>query len=219
MAKCNRLLTRFSESKFTGPAYAEGMSDNKNSELTRRIVIRFGSLALLSGLAVLQGCARDISANSKRALAGNQQLHSENSATPLQYDISAGFEKLNVIRRKYLLPAFDNEPRLQKAAQDYADLMGSRGLFGHEIGPGTNFKSRIFAVGYNNSSGENIGVNYSSIDKALTGWLNSPGHRKNMMKRNYTVAGLAYGFNTSGKNPRYTHFWVLIMGRDDGRYS
>ena len=127
----------------------------------------------------------------------------------------AGFGKLNAIRRKHRLATFTNDRRLQKAAQDYANLMGARGLYGHEIGPGTDFKTRIFAVGYNHSAGENIGVGYNSIDKALIGWLDSPGHRKNMLKPQYTLAGLAYGFNTSGKNPRYTHYWVLIMGKDD----
>ena len=144
---------------------------------------------------------------------------SPSKPVPLHYDATAGFGKLNAIRKKHRLAIFQNDRRLQKAAQDYANLMGARGLYGHEIGPGTDFKTRIFAVGYNNSAGENIGVGYNSIDKALIGWLDSPGHRKNMLKRQYTLAGLAYGFNTSGKNPRYTHYWVLIMGKDDGVYS
>jgi len=39
-----------------------------------------------------------------------------------------------------------------------------------------------------------------------------------MMKPNYTLAGLAYGFNRSGKNPRFTHYWVLIMGQVEKTY-
>lgn len=179
---------------------------------------RFGARTLVAmlGLVLLQGCAANGSSHGQNSSTINAR-QTKTSVTPLDYDQSQGFNKLNDIRRAKFLPPFQTDSRLQKAAQDYANLMGSRGLYGHEIGPGTDFKSRIFAVGYNNSAGENIGVGYSSIEKALAGWMNSSGHRKNMLKRNYSVAGLAYGFNTSGKNPRYTHYWVLIMGKADSR--
>ena len=101
-----------------------------------------------------------------------------------------------------------------QAAQTHADLMGTTGRFGHEFGPSTKFKRRIFAAGFDNSAGENIGVGYTSIDAAIEGWMNSPGHRKIMLKPNYTLGGIAYARNTSGKNPRFQHFWVLIVGEE-----
>ena len=186
---------------------------------SRRDFVVSTTALFLSGPLLLQGCARSSSSHSSARLATRQPSKAELSVTPLAYNGAEGFTKLNAIRKKHLLPKFRTDPRLQKAAQDYANLMGSRGLYGHEIGPGTDFKSRILAVGYNNSSGENIGVGYRSIDDALVGWMNSPGHRKNMLKRQYTLAGLAYGFNTSGINPRYTHYWVLIMGKADRAYT
>jgi uncharacterized protein YkwD len=190
-----------------------------DTDPARRKIITAGALFIVSGTFMLQGCARSSSWFGDTGLSGIQPAGSKVSAKPLQYNVEKGFAKLNAIRTKYFLPRFHNDLRLQKAAQDYANLMGSRGLYGHEIGPGTDFKSRILAAGYNNSSGENIGVGYRSIDDALEGWLKSPGHRRNMLKRNYTIAGMAYGFNTSGKNPRYTHYWVLIMGKADNTYS
>ena len=190
----------------------------RNIGITNWSRYKFGSrpsilFATLCITLSLQSCASGSSTNQQ--VEPVSQV-SAGSLAPLQYDKRAGFDKLNAIRARHRLAGFSSDSRLQKAAQDYANLMGARGLYGHEIGPGTDFKSRIFAVGYNQSAGENIGVGYTSIDKALAGWLKSPGHRKNMLKRDYTLAGLAYGFNTSGRNPRYTHFWVLIMGKDDG---
>ncbi len=187
--------------------------------LTRRNLITSGTGFVVSATMMLQGCVISSSDHRKNRIIAKQSPVSVISATPLKYDVEKGFAKLNEIRKKYLLPEFKKDPRLQKAAQDYASLMGARGLYGHEIGPGTDFKSRILAAGYNNSSGENIGVGYRSVDDALKGWLDSPGHRKNMLKRHYTIAGLAYGFNTSGRNPRFTHYWVLIMGKANGIYS
>ncbi len=182
-------------------------------EPSRRDVVAGGSALLVSSFLLLAGCANGSSSHAGR------RARSEVSATPLQFDVTEGFAKLNKIRRKHWLSEFRQDVRLQKAAQDYADLMGSRGLYGHEIGPGTDFKTRIFAVNFKESSGENIGVGYGSVDEALLGWLDSPGHRKNMLKSRYSLAGLAYGFNTSGINPRYTHYWVLIMGKSDGLNS
>ncbi|MCB1415527.1 MAG: CAP domain-containing protein [Phyllobacteriaceae bacterium] len=174
----------------------------------RREVIAAGPLMLLSGAALLSGCARGSSSHAGR------RLRSEIDEQALQFDIEDGFDRLNKIRRRRLLPEFQMDARLQKAAQDYADLMGRRGLYGHEIGPGTDFRTRIFAVGFDNSAGENLGVGYGSIDEAIQGWMDSPAHRKNMLKPRYRLAGLAYAYNTSGRNERYTHLWVLIMGAE-----
>lgn len=124
------------------------------------------------------------------------------------------FQQLNKARQGFLLGGFKRDERLMEAARRHAQLMGQTGKFGHEFGPETKFKRRIFSVGFKNSAGENLGVGYQSIDEAIEGWLNSPGHRKILLKRNYTLGGIAYARNTSGKNPRLNHFWVLIVGQE-----
>jgi len=130
----------------------------------------------------------------------------------VDFDVNTSLAKINQTRRKYLLGALRQDTRLMEAAQRHAELMGRTGKFGHEFGPSTKFKRRIFAVGFDNSAGENLGVGYTSIDAAINGWLNSPGHRRILLKRNYNLGGIAYATNTSGKSPRLNHFWVLIMG-------
>ena len=132
----------------------------------------------------------------------------------VDFDASTSLQKVNQVRKRYFLNGFLPDPRLMEAAQRHADLMGETGKFGHEFGPTTKFKKRIFAVGFNNSAGENLGVGYTSIEKAIDGWLDSPGHRKILLKRNYNLGGIAYAANTSGKNPRLNHFWVLIVGAE-----
>ncbi len=193
--------------------YSKRQIQKPDTEPSRREVITVGSLLLLSGGAMLQGCTSDRSGQAGR------RLRSEVSAQPLQFDVRDGLAKLNQMRASRFLPGFQTDPRLQEAAQRHADMMGTTGKYGHDIGKGTNFKTRIFSAGFNDSAGENIGVGYGSIDEAIKGWLDSPEHRKNMLKSRYTLAGLAYAFNTSGRNDRYTHFWVLIMGAKSGKYS
>lgn len=134
--------------------------------------------------------------------------------TPVGFEADTALAKINNVRRRHFLQTFRADPRLMRAAANHAELMGRIGLFGHEFGPETKFKRRIFAVGFNNSAGENIGVGYRSMDEAIEGWMNSPEHRKIMLKRHYNVSGVAYAPNTSGKNPQYTHFWVMIAGKE-----
>lgn len=207
--------------------------------VTRRKLIAGGSMFLLAGCSgvdrttstgsILEAMnpqavsARPASSRvlqSKKttgiANVSNTNLNSQKHANALEFDFADGFTKLNALRSRAGLLPFKNDPRLQKAAQDYANLMAVKGKYGHEIGPNTQFKKRISAVGFDNSSGENLGVGYASIDAAIEGWVDSADHKRNMLKPHYTLAGLAYAYNDSGINPQYTHLWVLIMGKDDG---
>jgi len=176
-----------------------------------------------SSVFILTGCAGiDNSTSTGSILDSITRSDLTNKPKPkmtrtgkIEFDFEDGFAKLNDVRKNNGLAIFKNDPRLQKASQDYANLMASKGKYGHEIGPGTQFKKRINAAGYDNSSGENLGVGYANIDAAIAGWIESDGHRRNMLKPHYTLAGLAYAHNNSGNNPQYTHLWVLIMGKDD----
>lgn len=211
-----------------GTTWDENMKkEYKLAGLTRRQLIGGGSLILLAG------CSNWVDKSAKTsAIAVNKQGEVLTQSPPMapptppqasdgafQFDLSEAMTKLNAIRKREGLDPFKNDPRLQKAAQAYADKMAREGKYGHEIGPGTDFQTRIKAVGYDNTSGENLGVGYNSIDAALIGWLDSPDHKQNMFKPHYTVAGLGYAYNNSGKNPQYTHLWVLMMGVNDGKYG
>lgn len=132
----------------------------------------------------------------------------------VEFNLQTSIEKINTVRRKHFLRPIQLDTRLLNAAQTHANLMGREGKYGHELGPSTKFKRRINRAGFNNSAGENLGVGYRSIDAAIQGWLDSPGHRKILLKPNYTLGGVAYARNTSGKSPRLNHFWVLIVGQE-----
>lgn len=172
--------------------------------------------ALLAGAGAcaslaLSGCASMFGTSGTSSHAGRRQT---GDVTPLDFDPSAGLNAVNATRRKFLLQSFEPDNRLQKAAQNHADYLARTGKFGHEFGPGTLFLERISAVGFGGSAGENLGVGYGSVDEAIEGWLNSPKHREIMLRAKYDRAGIAYAFNRSGKNPRYTHYWVLIVGQN-----
>lgn len=176
-------------------------------------------LSLIVGLAGLTGCS----------LSGNDttikpQALSFDTSSPriegyaqsnalVDMDMNMVTAKINAVRRSHFLRGFHVDDRLMRAAANHAQYMGERGIYGHQFGPDTQFQKRIFRVGFNNSAGENLGVGYQDLDAAIEGWLNSPAHRRNMLKPNYDGFGLAYARNVSGKNPRFDHYWVLIMGK------
>lgn len=135
------------------------------------------------------------------------------SVKPLVIDPADGLSAVNAVRARHMLAAFAADPQLQRAAETHADWMARTGKYGHEFGPATRFPARLAAAGFEGSAGENLGVGYGSIEAAVEGWLDSPEHRRIMLRPRYDRAGFAYAFNRSGKNPRYTHFWVLIVGR------
>jgi uncharacterized protein YkwD len=175
---------------------------------SRRNLLVFG--AGLGASIGLSGCTSLLPDSGISSHAGRRNA---NSAQPLSFNPTVGLQAVNATRRKYLLQTFQQDARLQKAAQNHADYMARTGKFGHEFGPGTYFPERIAAVGFNGSAGENLGVGYGSVEEAIEGWLNSPKHRKIMLRSKYDRAGIAYAFNRSGKNSRYTHFWVLVVGQ------
>lgn len=55
--------------------------------------------------------------------------------------------------------------------------------------------------------GENIAMGYRSIDTVIDGWMNSPGHRKNILNVHYTHAGIGYS-KMSGGVP----YWCVVFG-------
>ncbi len=173
----------------------------------RAMMLSAGSLLLLP---LLGGCAGLNRSEGGSSHAGRRT----ESVQPLQFDPQEGLAAINKTRRKMLLQEFQPDPRLQQASQNHADYLARTGKFGHEFGGETQFPRRIAAVGFEGSAGENLGVGYGSIEEAIEGWLDSPKHRVIFTRRNYDRGGIAYAFNTSGKNPRYTHYWVMIVGEN-----
>ena len=173
------------------------------------------ALILCAGLgasAALSGCASLFSGSGASSHVARRM--SPTNAHPLDFDPGEGLKAVNATRRKFLLQTFDHDSRLQQAAQNQADYLARTGKFGHEFGPGTYFPERIAKVGFQGSAGEDLGVGYGSVDEAIDGWLNSPKHREILLRKRYDRAGIAYAFNHSGRNPRYTHYWVLIVGQN-----
>jgi uncharacterized protein YkwD len=89
--------------------------------------------------------------------------------------------------------------KLERAAQGHSESMASEDYFSHEGPDGSTPVTRMRAVGYISSHkvgyevGENIewGTLWLATPKAIVeGWMQSPGHRENILDPNYRDTGL-----------------------------
>lgn len=103
------------------------------------------------------------------------------------------------------LQALELNPKLHSGAQKYANLMGKKNRLSHDI---ENLSTRIKRENYNYSTiGENIAWNYG-FDKVVDGWMDSPGHRANILNKSFTQIGVGVDYNS--KNEPY---YCQIFGK------
>ena len=64
-----------------------------------------------------------------------------------------------------------------------------------------------FGISYT-YAGENIAAGQSTPQAVVTGWMNSPGHRQNILNPNYNQIGIGYAAGGS-----YGHYWTQMFIR------
>ena len=111
---------------------------------------------------------------------------------------------VNGERAKAGCGALAEESHLDKAAQDYSDDMSARDFFSHNNPEGVTFDKRIKNAGYPKPGGENIAKGQTSPAQVMESWMNSEGHRANILNCSFTKIGV--GVTTAG------WYWVQDFG-------
>ena len=83
----------------------------------------------------------------------------------------------NAIRKRWKCKMLRMNVGLCLLAADRADSMATTGSLFHSKGPA-----------------ENVGFGFDSPEDALKGWMNSPGHRDNIVNSNHTAIGIGVAF-------------------------
>lgn len=79
------------------------------------------------------------------------------------------------------------DPRLTTAAQAHSDDMVARGFYSHTGLDGRQPRDRAVAAGCTHRGiGENIACGQRSPAEVVRGWMDSPGHRANILKPDFT---------------------------------
>lgn len=116
----------------------------------------------------------------------------------------------NAERQKAGLAPLELNPQLVDAAQSYSQILAVSGCFEHTCGPVPNFADRAAQAGYTgwNSLGENIAAGYPTPEDVVKGWMNSPGHRANILSPKFTEMGV--GLVSGGG--AYGSYWAEEFG-------
>ena len=113
-------------------------------------------------------------------------------------------------RRRKGIDKLSFNSKLQKAAQSHADDMDRTGRYlAHDSSDGRVLRNRIDAVDYDWSYiSENAAAGQTSPKAVVQAWMNSPGHRANMLNPEIKDIGVGYAIDDFSGTP----YWVQNFG-------
>lgn len=109
---------------------------------------------------------------------------------------------VNEARSQAGLSALSSDPALARVAYDKAKDMADNGYFDHDSPTyGSAFEMmEAYGISYG-YAGENIAMGQDSPQEVFDAWMNSNGHRKNILSATYTTIGVGY----------YNGHWVQMF--------
>ncbi|GMQ80605.1 MAG: CAP domain-containing protein [Rhodothermia bacterium] len=100
--------------------------------------------------------------------------------------------------------------KLATAAQSHSEDMAFGDFFSHTGSDGSTVADRVTATAYSwRTVGENIYGGYTEAERAMTAWLDSPGHCRLIMDPNFKEVGMAVVFNSTST---YQSYWTQVFG-------
>ncbi|MFE7262465.1 CAP domain-containing protein [Streptomyces sp. NPDC057592] len=116
---------------------------------------------------------------------------------------------VNRERRKVGCPPLKMNAELRKAAQAHSTDMASRENMSHTGSDGSAPDDRIARAGYGwHAYGENIAHGYTTPKSVVAGWMNSPGHRRNILNCAFKEIGVGHA--------RHGNYWTQDFGTASG---
>ncbi|MBI2053043.1 MAG: CAP domain-containing protein [Candidatus Ryanbacteria bacterium] len=109
-------------------------------------------------------------------------------------------------------PSLIRSPMLEEAARRKAEDMAKKEYFAHVSPEGVTPWHWFREAGYNFIyAGENLAVNFNDSGEVDQAWMSSPGHRSNILNKNFTEIGIAVA--RGRYQGRETIFVVELFGR------
>ncbi|MGI9430836.1 MAG: CAP domain-containing protein, partial [Myxococcota bacterium] len=102
------------------------------------------------------------------------------------------------------------DDRLTASAQKHAQDMAQNDFFSHTGSNGSRFNERIADEGYSGGAlAENIAAGYSSPAAVVEGWMNSTGHRANILNGGLRHIGVGH---VQQSGTQYGQYWSQSFG-------
>jgi uncharacterized protein YkwD len=126
---------------------------------------------------------------------------------------------LNVERRKHGLRSLRSNGKLRRAGQRHTRDMVPKTYFAHASRNGTDFGRRIRVTGYARGRRYQIGENlawgshdYAKPRQIVRMWMNSPGHRANVLRRKFREVGVALSLGAPSRGVRHAATYATEFG-------
>lgn len=130
---------------------------------------------------------------------------------PLEADLSPTAEILrltNLERASAGLTLLSPQPLLDQVALKHAQSMAATGQFSHVI-KGLGPSDRVTESPYLWSTvGENIAFGYTENQAVMKGWMDSSGHRANILGVSFTELGIGFAKDSKGVT-----YWVQVFAK------
>src|SRR3569623_236526 len=144
-------------------------------------IIRSGAALLIAGLVLLAAGPAMAADSPAELISGFRLKHGEG----------------RVVR----------DATLDRIAAEQARAMAAKDDLSHEVlGP---FTRRVVPAGAGRAA-ENIAYGYEGFEKTLGQWIDSSGHRKNLLLHNASRVGIASAKTASGKRT----YWAMVIAGD-----
>ncbi|MEH7210282.1 SafA/ExsA family spore coat assembly protein [Priestia megaterium] len=143
------------------------------------------------------GTAELIKANSSlkdpNKIYVGEKLNIPSADSTVTSNVQQVIKLVNAERAKAGLKALTENWELSRTAQFKAQDMHDKKYFDHTSPTyGDPFKMmKSFGISYK-SAGENIAMGQQSPSEVMTAWMNSAGHRANILNANYNQIGVGY---------------------------
>ena len=130
----------------------------------------------------------------------------EASFTDVPYAEEEIITLCNILRQEHGLAPLVHNWEAARVARYKTEDMKSNNYFSHDSPVYGSFFDMLenFRIPYK-SAGENIAKGLSTPQKVVDAWMASPSHRKNILSKSFSQAGV--GYSTNGT----VHYWALIL--------
>ncbi|MFD9704682.1 CAP domain-containing protein [Lentzea sp. NPDC059081] len=130
------------------------------------------------------------------------------TAATVQEDVIA---LTNAERAKAGCPALLSNSALGTAAQRHSEDMAARNFFSHNGSDGSSFVVRMERAGYTRwtRAAENIAAGQQTAADVVRTWMNSAGHRANILNCALKDIGVGHQYR---QGTTYGHYWTQDFG-------
>ncbi|GAA0279584.1 hypothetical protein GCM10009539_79390 [Cryptosporangium japonicum] len=101
------------------------------------------------------------------------------------------------------------DPKLTSASLLHSQDMIARGYFSHNTPDGASPWDRAKEAGYEVPTGENIAQGQKTADAVMDAWMNSEGHRANILNCSSKAIGVGVAVDSGG-----TVYWTQMFGAE-----